>query len=264
MRLFTSGVVLAALIAATLALAACGDDDDGGIVPSGDVVTRTFDLAGFHKVMLGRYDAEIEQSTDFSITVRVDDNLEEFVEVGVDGDTLEMPFMPGESIRGSLTLEATITMPAIRGLEVAGPGSAMVSGFGPSASLDLTVSGASHVEGMFYAMDASVVLSGASGINGGIIATDLDATVSGASSITLTGSADALVLDVSGASHAELSEFDATTAEVELSGASGAVVNVLDVIDPVVVSGASTLRYLGDPELKNVSTTGASTVQMAY
>lgn len=32
-------------------------------------------------------------------------------------------------------------------------------------------------------------------------------------------------------------------------------------IDPVDVSGVSTLRYLGDPSLGNVSTSGVSTVE---
>lgn len=261
-RLLFKVAVLMALIAATLTFAACGDDD-GGIVPSGNVVTKTFELTDFDGVQFGLYDAEIDRADDFSVTVWVNDNLAEFVEAEVKGDTLDLRFKPDGGVNGKLTLEAVITMPAISRLDVAGTGSALVSGFGPSDSLDLVVSGASGVGGAFEATDVSVVLSGASSIDGGITATNFDATVSGASSIALSGSADALVLDLSGASHAELSEFEATTAGIELSGASNALVNVSDVIDPAVASGASTLLYLGDPELRNVNTTGASSVKMA-
>lgn len=251
---------LASIVFASLALAGCGDDDGGGIVPSGHVVTRTFDLTGFERVELNTYDAEIQQSDEFSITVRVDDNLEEFVEADVRGDALDLSFDPDRRISGRLTLEAVIMMPTVVGLEVTGAGSAEVMGFGATDSLDLVVSGASGVEGTFEATGVSVVVSGASNIDAEMTATDVDATVSGASSVTLSGSANALDLDVSGASNGGLSEFSVETAAVMLSGASHATVNVEDEIDPATVSGASTLRYLGDPELRNVSTTGASTV----
>jgi hypothetical protein len=262
MKLVSRSVVVALLFVTALGVVACGDDD-GGIEPSGDVVTRTFVLTGFERVEVNTFDAEIQQSDEYSITVRVDDNLEEFVEADVRADTLDLSFQPDHPISGRLTLEAVITMPTIVGLGVTGAGSAEVTGFGPTDSLALAVSGASGVEGTLEATDVSLEVSGASSIDGEMTATNVDATVSGASSITLSGSADALDLDVSGASNGALSEFSVVTARVVLSGASHAIVNVEDEIDPVTVSGASTLQYLGEPDLTNVSTTGASTVEPA-
>jgi hypothetical protein len=82
----------------------------------------------------------------------------------------------------------------------------------------------------------------------------------GASTVTLEGSTAELSVEASGASKLELADFTATTAEVTLSGASGATLNVEERIDSADVSGASRLRYLGDPDLGDVTTTGASTM----
>lgn len=77
--------------------------------------------------------------------------------------------------------------------------------------------------------------------------------------LTFRSSAD-LNIDLSGGSTLNLSDFIVETAEVDLSSASEATLNVQERIDPVEVSGASRLRYLGDPSLGDVSTSGASTV----
>ena len=76
----------------------------------------------------------------------------------------------------------------------------------------------------------------------------------------LEGSATGLTIAGSGASSLDLADFTVNTADVTLSGASEATVNVQERIDPVDVSGASRLRYLGDPALGDVSTSGGSSV----
>ena len=73
--------------------------------------------------------------------------------------------------------------------------------------------------------------------------------LSGASSVDLTGSSVSLSLKASGASKAKMENFAIDDAEVHLSGASSATLNVKDNIGPAVLSGASKLIYLGDPTL---------------
>jgi hypothetical protein len=48
--------------------------------------------------------------------------------------------------------------------------------------------------------------------------------------------------------------------EIELSGASSAHVAVSETLGPARLSGASSLRYSGDPALREIHTSGASTV----
>jgi hypothetical protein len=240
-RLIIPVLVLVGLI--TL-LAGCGDDEGDAeeVRGSGNVVSQEMALADFTAVEgANAFEVEITQSDIFAVTIRVDDNILDLLDVSKEGDTLKIGLEGGVSLRGDVTLEASITMPNLEGLELSGASSASVSGFRSSDRLDIDLSGASTLDG-----DLEVAQ------------TDINA--SGASRVVLEGSATEATIEGSGASSLDLADFTVNTAEVRLSGASDATVRARKRIDPVDVSGASKLRYLGDPSLGDVTTSGASTV----
>ena len=240
-RLMILVLALAGLIAL---FAGCGDDegDAEAIRGSGNVVTQNMALADFTSVEAANaFEVEITQSDTFAVTIRVDDNILDLLDVSKEGDTLKLRLERGVSLRGDVTLEAEITMPDLEGLDLSGASVASVSGFQSSSQLDIG-------------------LSGASSLDGDLEAGDIDINASGASRVVLDGSATGLTIVGSGASSLDLTDFTADTAEVRLSGASDATVRAQERIDPVDVSGASRLRYLGDPSLGDVTTSGASTV----
>ena len=68
-----------------------------------------------------------------------------------------------------------------------------------------------------------------------------------------------MVSDVSGASNLNLESFPVNDATVTVSGASHAVVNPSGTLN-VDASGASSLQYIGNPNLGTINTSGASTV----
>jgi hypothetical protein len=237
-------VLVLALAGLTALFAGCGDDegDAEAIRGSGNVVTEEMALADFSAVEAANaFEVEITQADTFAVTIRVDDNILDLLDVSKEGDTLKIGLERGVSLRGDVTLEAGITMPDLKGLELSGASSASVSGFRSSDRLDIDLSGASTLDGDLEAGN-----------------TDIDA--SGASRVLLEGFATELTIEGSGASSLDLADFTVNTAEVRLSGASDATVRAQERIDPVDVSGASRLRYLGDPSLGDVTTSGASTV----
>lgn len=245
-RLMILVLALAGLIAL---FAACDvdidvdiDDGDGETLQgSGNVVSEQMALADFTTVEAqNAFELQITQSDSFAVTVRADDNIMDLVDVSKEGDTLKLRLERGVSLRNA-TLEAEITMPDLEGLDLSGASRASVSGFRSSGQLDIG-------------------LSGASSLDGDLEAGDVDINASGASRVVLDGSATGLTIEGSGASSLDLADFTVETAEVRLSGASDATVRAQERIDPVDVSGASKLRYLGDPSLGDVTTSGASTV----
>ncbi len=232
---------LLAIIALTLGLAACSDQV--AVRGSGNVVSEEMTFADFTAIdAANAFVVDIVQSESFDVTVRVDDNILDLLDVSRAGDTLRVRLKRGVNLTGDVTLEAKIAMPDLDGLVLSGAASASVSGFRSQDRLDIELSGASAIEG-------------------DLEASHMDIEASGASRVALEGSATKLIIRGSGASSLDLADFTVDTAEVRLSGASEATVNVLERIDPVDVSGASRLRYLGDPSLGNVSTSGASTVE---
>ncbi len=242
------------VVAPALLLGACGEEcehcdadcqpcDSAALSGSGNVVVQEMDFAGFTSVEAANaFRVEITQAESFSVSVRVDDNLLDRVDVSKSDETLSIRLDPGLSLTGDVTLEATITMPDLEGLELSGASVAVISGFRSSGQLDILLSGASRVEG-------------------DVEAGEVEIGASGASTAALEGSAASLTIDGSGASSFDLDGLTVDTAAVELNGASSATVNARERIDPVKLSGASHLRYVGEPSLGDVQTSGSSTLE---
>jgi hypothetical protein len=83
--------------------------------------------------------------------------------------------------------------------------------------------------------------------------------LSGASNLELEGSAKDVTIECSGASNIALPVFPVDNADIRLSGASNAIVNVSNRID-LDLSGASVVEYIGSPRLGNINISGSSRI----
>jgi hypothetical protein len=213
------------------------------VAASGNSVTLPQDYAGFTKVEAGSaFRVTINQSEDYSVDIIIDDSLRQHLDVGVQGDTLRIYLRPGVTFSTRpREMRAEITMPALEGLDLSGASRGAVSGFESNDPL-------------------RVVLSGASSLQASLSTGDVQLEASGASQANMQGGGDALDLEASGASQANLSEFTVADADVRLSGASQAQINMDGTLN-ADLSGASKLTYDGDVRLGSVDTSGASTIQ---
>jgi len=214
----------------------------GSLMGSGNVVTEDFDLSGFDQVeVTDAFEVEIRQGEAFSVVVRVEENVKQYLDVVKQGSTLRIGLKPiSSSTVSAMTLEAEVTMPELTGLELSGASDGSVTDFTSSEALYAEVSGASSLRG---------------DIEAGGVRFD----VSGASDVKLRGSGEDLVMDVSGASSADLADFPVADADIQVSGASSAAVNVSGRLD-VEASGASRVRYRGSPTLGSVDSSGGSSI----
>lgn len=136
------------------------------------------------------------------------------------------PVKSGTSVRDA-TLHADVIARSLSGIEVSGASKVHLSREFAVDALEVTLSGASDIDGS--------VRCGIAGVR-----------LSGASNARLSGSVDILVLEASGASDLEAEQLQVDDLTITLSGASSATVSVADTIS-AEVSGASALRYRGDP-----------------
>ena len=213
------------------------------ITGSGNVVTREETITGFDKLDINHaFEAEITQGDTFRVTVRVDDNLLEHLEVVKTGKTLYIGMKQGPIYNfKKTTLEAEVTMPDLTGLEASEASEVTITGFRS-------------------AKDLNVDLSAASSLQGDIEAGDARFGVSSASEVTLRGSAENVVIDVSGSGEVDLSAFLVADADVDASGASEVTVNASGRLD-ADASGSSEIYYLGSPALGRINTSGTSSVE---
>jgi hypothetical protein len=214
----------------------------GSVTGSGNVVTREVDVSGFDRLEIGNaFNVDIRQGETFSVVVRVDDNLLDYLIVKKSGSTLKLGLKTGLTVGlQNTTQEARVTMPELTGLALSGAVLGTISGFQSTNRFDLDVSGASHLRGDIEAGDARFNVTGASGV-------------------TLRGSAGDLSVTARGASTVDLADFAVADAIVKAVGASHVTVKPDGTLD-ADATGASNVYLAGDPRSGSWDAAGASSV----
>jgi len=220
-------------------LAAC-DLDEAVVRGSGDIVSLEQDLSDFDSVDASlSFEVDIRQGENYSVVIRIDDNLQDDLVVRVRDNTLEIGF-DRNVVTTNTTMEADITMPQLRAISLSGAADGRISGFNSENSF-------------------SADLSGSSSLSGAIASGDVNLDLSGSSEVSLDGSGNDLEIDASGASDVDLLNFPVDDASLNLSGSSQVGVHVNGTLD-VSASGSSDVTYSGNPSLGNISTSGSSSV----
>ncbi len=257
-------IILTVLMVFILALTATGCIvvGDGNGEDEGSRTTRTYDYTDFTEVEIGNaFRLEVVPSDTYSITITAGQNILDKLRVNKSGNRLEIDLTGWVfSIRGDM--EARVTMPVLEGLYLSGATRTTAKGFSSDRDFRGEISGASSLDMDLTCGKCDLEVSGASKITGTLNATETDLEATGASTIDLEGSGGNTQLVVSGASKAQLETFEMDDADVEISGASSGTVNVSGRLD-VELSGASSLRYEGDPELGSINTSGGSSFREA-
>lgn len=236
------GIVAVALLAGAV-LPGCGIDLDGAdrtVTGSGRVVGRDILVSSFSEIEVSTaFVVTVDFGSSEKVTVRVDDNVVNDLDVEVSGDTLRIALRSGVSVRDA-TLEADVTARSLSRIE--GSGAVRITLGEPltGEELDVTLSGASALTGELTTVDATMELSGAASADLAGSVSDLEITASGASELSGLG----LTID-------ELT--------IDLSGASQATVTVTGSIS-VVATGASSLRYAGTPTFERQDVSGGSQI----
>ena len=130
-------------------------------------------------------------------------------------------------------------------------------------SLDLIKAGGAtdiNIEGGLKVPSLKLELSGASDLEGMLtVSGEMSVRLSGASDITISGAADKVTIDASGASDVKAFDFTANTCSVDASGASSVRITA-DKEMSVKLSGASSVNYKGNASIRDIKTSGASSI----
>jgi len=171
----------------------------GGVKGSGNVITQTRDLSGFHAIEVSNtLQVDVTAQKDFSVAVETDDNIVPLIRTEVSGGVLHISCDKHVSTSGNIRIH--VSAPDIDNVEVSGASNVTVAGV-KNAALSIDVSGASKVKVDGEASQLKADASGASKIDTqNLTAENATVSTSGASgaNVNVTGS---LKADASGASH---------------------------------------------------------------
>ncbi len=254
-------LILTVLLMTEAILSGCS----GGL-KFGNIFTEKVVASDFSNVDIdGPFEVTITKSDAFSVTISVEANFRDYVSAVKEGDTLKINLNPRHPFTnfpvGAKTFKAKITMPVLSQLRLSGATKGTISGFKLSQDFKLDVSGASSLDMKnIEAGDVELQVTGASRITGDLKANGIKAELSGASKMELEGSAESILLTASGASNINLLNLPLNSANIKLSGASEATINVKTKLD-AVLTDAARLNFYGNPSIGDISVSGASTIK---
>lgn len=208
------------------------------IVGSRQLTEKAYDLTGFTAVDIGNgASARITRSDATRITITVDDNVADYVEVEKVGERLVIGLKDG-SYR-NITLKAEIAMPELTGATATGGARLSFGPFATASALAFNASGGASITGEIEGGDTTV-------------------TASGGADVTLKGQAAKLILNHSGGGAVRLGGFVVRDAAVLVTGGSDSEINATGNVTGSV-SGGGKLTVKG-PATVNVTTSGGGQV----
>lgn len=197
-------------------------------------------ISGFTRLEVsGGFEVMLTQGNDESVTIEADENIIDNIKTRVTGNTLEV-YTKG-IIRNYRTMRVYITFKQLESIELSGAVKVIADQSLQFDRLDLDISGACSLE---FDMEAD----------------RLNLDLSGASKLRLNGYVNYLDADCSGSSKLMLAGLKTKKVSFDSSGASTAEFWVTESLD-VESSGASNVRYKGNPARVNVENSGASSVK---
>lgn len=212
----------------------------GSINGSGKQISEIREVQTFSDIEIhGAMKVVLKQDFNQQVSVSADDNVQQYIEVKVNNETLkiEMDDKVGDS--GPITVY--LNAKDFKGIKASG-------------AVDITSDGNLKVQ------DFLLDLSGSSKVNLNLNAANLITKSSGSSDIKLAGQASSHDVDMSGSGSIEALDFIAGKYHIESSGSNKLRINVLNELS-VNSSGSSDVEYRGNPATVKNDNSGSSRVQ---
>ncbi|MGP1530354.1 MAG: GIN domain-containing protein [Treponema sp.] len=130
MKTIKNITVLSALLLLTLYVF-IGCSTPWSVSGNGNVVARNFNFTGFTKVRVTcLVNVNIVQGDTFKVEVRLDDNLFDYFNVSMKGDTVHVAYKEGLfNLQGYTEAALFVTMPTLHNAYISGSGKTTISGF---------------------------------------------------------------------------------------------------------------------------------------
>lgn len=209
----------------------------GCIEGSGKEATDKRQVTAFTRLEIaGSFNVTLVQDSSNSVTINADDNILGIIKTDISGDKLKIS-TDNKNICSSKEIAITIGVRNLKSIAASG-------------AVEITSNGRLNVG------DLDLDLSGATKINLDVAASNVETNGSGVSDITLKGQASSHAIEMSGNGNVHAFDFVVGNYSIETSGQSNYEINALSQLN-IHSTGASDIKYKGNPTKVNKSKTGA-------
>ncbi|HUC82401.1 MAG TPA: head GIN domain-containing protein [Flavisolibacter sp.] len=208
---------------------------------NGNIISQQRQTGNFTNLDVeGAVTVRLKQDQATTVRVETDENLLEYLEISVSGNTLHIEPKDGYNLSPSNKVTVFVSAPEFK---------------------EIDLSGASELtsEGVINGNEMRLEASGASEITMQVKLSEFTSNLSGATTLKLTGTASKFSTDASGASKIQCLGLSTDQSTLDLSGASEAAVTAEKELN-IEASGASTVEYRGNANI-NQRSSGASNVR---
>ncbi len=231
-------------IAALVVCSSCREIFAKRLRGNGNITTQTRSAGQFTGVdVSGSIDVHVKQDSNASIKVEADDNLQQYIETVIDGNTLHIRPREGYNLNSSRQIIVYVSSPVMARFEA---------------------SGACNIIGDTNIRDSSQInvdLSGSCDATLDISAPKVMADLSGACTLTLKGQTKEFNIQGSGSTDLKCFDLLAENVDLDISGAGNAEVFAGSKLTGDI-SGSADVRYKGNAQT-DIHTSGASSVRKA-
>lgn len=215
------------------------------VTGNGRISTNERKVSSFDEVEAeGAVDVHISQGDFKPVQVKVDENLQEYIEVFTEGSRLVVRTKTGYNIDPTQDLVVYVTAPVYKRIDVSGA---------CNITSDNRINNPEAID---------IELTGAGTIKMELNAPRTRLDISGAGDATLVGETRDFELGISGAGKAKCFDFKTENTKLDLSGAGDADVFASVKLD-ATASGAGSVSYKGNPKDVISNTSGASNIRKA-
>jgi hypothetical protein len=221
-KLFSFLCVSALLIAGTPALQA------QRVTGNGNVVSKDRPASSFNELhSKGSFDIVVTDGADYKVRVEAEENLQELIEVNVNGNNLIIQGKKGVNFRATKPIRVYVTAPALQAIKLSGSG---------NVKSENTLTGSDRFEAKS---------SGSGNISLDVETNSLQAAISGSGNMTLKGKTKDFDGSISGSGNIRAKELQSDNTSIKIAGSGNAEV-VANVKLDSKISGSGDVRYWGN------------------
>nr|WP_319270658.1 head GIN domain-containing protein [uncultured Draconibacterium sp.] len=130
----------------------------------------------------GDFEVHITETSDHEVVISAEENLLQYIETYVSGETLHIDVKGIRNLRNRLPMEVFISTPTLEGIKQSGSG-IITTDYFVSDKMDVILSGSGRIVAAFEAEEVDALLSGSGTIEFSGFADDADFVISGSGNI---------------------------------------------------------------------------------
>lgn len=224
---------LTVLLLTIALLTGCRFAFDKTVEGNTNVKTEQREVSGFTSVEVGGpFQVTITQGSNFKVSVTADDNLMQYIDTRLNGQTLEIREKDNFNLRGTKGLQIVIQMPEVRDLSLAGSGMiSATSTLKSNAKIGISLAGSGKIQAELDAPE---------------IAFDLG----GSGSATLSGQTRKMAITIGGSGDCVAEALKSEDCSVTIGGSGTAKVYASQSLD-VSIGGSGDVYYAGQPKINH-------------